>query len=296
MTAAVDLQSKRDARRPLPAQGEALKGRVQDHWESETCGIRYGKAANRSAWLRQIAQTRYELEPYIPDFARFEEAAGKSILEIGTGAGCDFVQWCRHAHHATGIDLTAAAIALTRERLQLDRIPTTRYELQVADAEALPFADNTFDVVYSWGVLHHTPSTDGAFAEVWRVLRPGGTMRVMVYHVPSWTGLLLYLLHGPARGHPLLGLKGAIYRHLESPGTKSYTRAEGRRLVEQAGFTNVTMATRLGPGDLLSIKPSGRYAGTAFKMATALYPRWLVRLFGDGMGLYLLLEGRKPVA
>src|SRR5260370_2135360 len=105
MTAVVDLQRKRDAQGALPAQGADLKGRVHDHWENETCGIRYGEAADRSAWLHQIAQTRYELEPYIPNFARFDESAGKSILELDTGAPSPFVQSCRPPHPPTAIDL-----------------------------------------------------------------------------------------------------------------------------------------------------------------------------------------------
>lgn len=276
------------------AQSRDLKRRVREHWQDETCGVRYGVAADRLAWFRDIARKRYELEPYIPGFARFSEAEGASVLEIGVGAGSDFLEWCLHAHHATGIDLTDAGIALTRERLSLEGIPASRYELRTADAESLPFADNSFDIVYSWGVLHHTPDTERAYAEVYRVLKLGGVMRTMIYHVPSWTGIMLYLVHGLARGRPLLGLKGAIYHHLESPGTKAYTRAEGRKLAEQAGFEGVTVPTRLGPGDLLLIEPSKKYQSGAFKLAAALYPRPLIRLIGDRMGLYLLLEGRKP--
>ena len=271
-----------------------LKRRVQEHWEAETCGTRYGEAADRSAWLREIAETRYALEPYIRDFARFNEARGKWVLEIGTGAGVDFAEWCRHAAHATGIDLTEAGVALTRERLAHEGIVPSAYTLKVADAEMLPFGDASFDIVYSWGVLHHTPSTERAFAEAYRVLKPGGVMKAMVYHVPSWTGLMLYARHGLAKGRPSLGLKNAIYHHLESPGTKSYSCREGRQLLTAAGFTDVTISTRLGPGDLLLIKPSKKYRGAVFKVATSFYPRRLVRLIGDRMGLYLLLQGRKP--
>ncbi len=276
------------------AAGSDLKRRVEEHWQEETCGVRYGKASDRLAWFRAIARKRYELEPYIPGFARFPEAAGKSVLEIGVGAGSDFLEWCRHAKHATGIDLTEAGIALTRERLALEGVPASRYELRTADAEALPFANDSFDIVYSWGVLHHTPATERAYREACRVLKPGGIMRTMIYHVPSWTGLMLYLAHGFGRGRPLLGLKGAIYEHLESPGTKAYTRAEGRLIAEKVGFRNVTVTTRLGPGDLLLIEPSTKYQSVTFKLAAALYPRPFIRLIGDRLGLYLLLEGHKP--
>jgi len=276
------------------AETEALKSRVHDHWERETCGARYGEAADRLTWFREIAQARQTLEPYIDSFARFDEAAGERVLEIGVGAGSDFIEWCRHAEHATGVDLTEAAIALTAERLALEGVPDNRFVLKTADAEALPFADASFDIVYSWGVLHHTPNTMQAYREVLRVLKPGGVVRTMVYHVHSWTALMLYLMYGLAKGRPDLGLRKAVFEHLESPGTKAYTRSEGAELARAAGFEKVRVATRLGPGDLLEIKPSARYQGALARIVWALYPRPLVRLLGDRFGLYLLIEGRKP--
>src|SRR5476651_247220 len=97
----------------------SLKEDVRAHWEEETCGTRYGEAQDRLTWFREIANNRYELEPYIKPFARFPEASGKRVLEIGVGAGTDFREWCRHADHATGVDLTEGGISLTRERLLL---------------------------------------------------------------------------------------------------------------------------------------------------------------------------------
>src|SRR5207253_5241209 len=97
-----------------------------------------------------------------------------------------------YAAHATGIDLTVIAISLTAERLQLNAVPKNKYTLQTADAEQLPFDNNRFDIVYAWGVLHHTPDTARAFRECFRVLKSGGALIAMIYHVPCWTGLMLY--------------------------------------------------------------------------------------------------------
>jgi ubiquinone/menaquinone biosynthesis C-methylase UbiE len=274
---------------------DILKGRVRDHWERETCGTRYGEAEDRLIWFREIARRRQALEPFIGSFARFEEAAGKDVLEIGVGAGSDFIEWCRRAEHATGVDLSEAAIALTAERLALEGVAENRFTLRTADAEALPFADASIDIVYSWGVLHHTPDTEQAYREVLRVLKPGGVARIMIYHIPSWTGLMLYLLHGLAKGRPLLGLRRAVFEHLESPGTKAYTTSEGFDLAQTAGFENIRVETKLGPGDLLEIKPSARYRGALARIVWALYPRPLVRLLGDRFGAYLLIEGRRPL-
>lgn len=277
-------------------ESETLKGRVKEHWEREACGTRYGSETDRKLFFDEISAARYRLEPYISAFADFPSARDKAILEIGVGAGADFQNWCRYARHATGVDLTEKAIALTRERLELNAITPERYALRTADAESLPFGDDTFDLVYSWGVLHHTPDTAGAFREVFRVLKPGGLVRSMIYHVPSWGGVMLYLRCGPARGKFSLTMKEAIFSDLESPGTKAYTLDEARSLVAEAGFETIRTSAKLGPGDLLTIKPSEKYDSAVFRMIWQVYPRWLVRWLGDRYGLDLLIEAKKPGA
>ena len=92
-----------------------LKKAVKAHWEEEACGVRYGSSGDLEQWLAQVEQARYSLAPYIPAFAGFKNAKGKKVLEIGVGAGVDFSHWVKNGAHATGIDLTEAAIALTRE-------------------------------------------------------------------------------------------------------------------------------------------------------------------------------------
>ena len=160
-------------------------------------------------------------------------------------------------------------------------------------AENLEFENDTFDLVYSWGVLHHTPDTAKAFSECFRVLKPGGKLKVMIYHVPSWTGWMLWLRYGLFKANPLLSPRAAIYNYLESPGTKAYTLEEAEKMLSHCGFKEVNLKTKLGPGDLLTIKPSKRYERLLFKLIWKVYPRWLIRLLGDQFGLGLLIEASK---
>jgi SAM-dependent methyltransferase len=145
------------------------------------------------------------------------------------------------------------------------------------------------------GVLHHTPDTPRAFREAFRVLKPGGTIKAMIYHVPSWTGFLLYLRHALARGNFKATMKDIIFEHLESPGTKAYTTAEAKSFLSEIGFSSLSLSTKLGPGDLLAIKPSEKYQSNIYKIVWRVYPRFLVRLLGDRFGLYLLITATKPV-
>lgn len=278
------------------SDNSTLKSQVKSHWEDETCGTRYAQTDDRRAYFEQISRARYDLQPYIPPFADFESGAGKQVLEIGVGAGADFQNWCRQAAHVTGIDLTQQAIKLTTERLDLSGTPPERYTLQVDDVERLSFDDNRFDIVYSWGVLHHTPDTPRAFREVFRVLKPGGQLRAMIYHVPSWVGLMLYLNYGLARGRPFRSMKQIEFERLESPGTKAYSVPEGRELVAQAGFRDYQVWSQLSMGDYLRIQPSERHRGLKFAIATKLYPRWLVKLLGHRFGHLLLIRATKPTS
>lgn len=263
------------------------------HWEREACGTRYGASATRRERLAEIEEARYRLEPYIPGFADFRRYAGRRVLEIGVGAGVDFSHWVAAGADASGIDLTATGVELTRERLELAGVGSDRYDLRQGDAENLPFPDGEFDLVYSWGVLHHTPDTERAFREAHRVLKPGGRFKGMIYHLRSWAAVSIWLLHGPLRARPWLPVRRAVFDHLESPGTKVYTLREAGELLRRAGFRDVELSTRLGPGDLLSGEPSREYRTGRLRWAWKLYPRWLVRLLGDRYGLYLLMEAVK---
>jgi 2-polyprenyl-3-methyl-5-hydroxy-6-metoxy-1,4-benzoquinol methylase len=124
-----------------------------------------------------------------PDFA-----SGKQVLEVGCGMGTHAEMLLRNGARLTAIDQTTLAVESTRRRLELKQLDA-RVLLQ--DAEKLTFPDRSFDVVWTWGVIHHSSSTEQCVSEISRVLRPGGRLMMMVYYRPS----LVYYLHcGLIRG------------------------------------------------------------------------------------------------
>jgi ubiquinone/menaquinone biosynthesis C-methylase UbiE len=147
------------------------KKNVHDFWNQASCGEKLLLSDTDKAGYTAQAQARYALEPYILEFARFEEARELKVLEIRVGLGADHQQFAEAGADLWGIDLTDRAIEHTSRRLAAIGLISN---LAVGDAENLDFPNELFDRVYSWGVMHHTPDTPKAIAEVWRVLKPGG--------------------------------------------------------------------------------------------------------------------------
>ena len=161
-----------------------LKERVRAFWQAHPCGTKFSDAEmGTPEFFERVEAHRYTKEWHIPEAASFAGARGLKVLEIGCGMGTDGAQFAQAGADYTGIDLTQAAIDLARKRFELSGLEG---EFRVADAENLDFADDSFDRVYSHGVLHHTPDTLRAIAEIHRVLRPGGQAVVMLYHRGSY--------------------------------------------------------------------------------------------------------------
>jgi ubiquinone/menaquinone biosynthesis C-methylase UbiE len=113
----------------------------------------------------------------------FEQTSGLRVLEIGCGCGSEAERFARAGANCTALDLTNAAVSITQRRFQLAGLEG---RFTQGDAENLPFADGSFDLVYSHGVLHHTPDTPRTIREVYRVLAPGGRAVIMLYYRNSF--------------------------------------------------------------------------------------------------------------
>jgi len=261
---------------------KSQKEDVREFWNDDPCGTRYLEGKED---FEAHARARYALEPHIFDFAQFEKARGLRVLEIGVGMGADYLEWLKAGARAVGVDLSSASIERARRRCELAGYQP---DLRMADAEQLPFSDNHFDVVYSYGVMHHSPDTAQCIREARRVLKPDGRARIMLYHHPSITGAMLWLRYGLLRGR---SLRRSVFDHLESPGTKTYTREEALRLLD--GFRDVEMRLVFSPGDLLLHQPSPKFQSWFYRLVWWLFPRWLVRRLGRRFGLFLLITATK---
>ena len=207
-----------------------LKKEVAHYWDQASCGTEFiNKEKYSPEYFNEIESFRYRIEPEIFSFAQFTRFRGKKVLEVGVGAGTDFVQWLRAGALAYGIDLTQEAIDNVANRLALEGLNAE--ELIVADAEHLPYQDNSFDLVYSWGVIHHSPNTIKCLEEIIRVTKPGGIIKIMIYNRHSLFAFYRYACAALFKGKPFKSLTNVIFNHQESPGTKAYTLKEIRNLL-----------------------------------------------------------------
>ena len=269
---------------------KSLKSSVQSFWNKASCGEEaHARGENDLEKFETHAKERYELEPYIHPFANFINGRGLDVLEIGVGMGADHAEWAKYGANLTGVDLTERAINNTKNRFKLLGLKS---KLQTADAENLPFKDNTFDTVYSWGVIHHSPNTPVAVKEIHRVLRTGGSAKIMIYHTYALTGFMLWVRYSLLKGK-WLSLAEIYSQYLESPGTKAYTKTQARKMFEEAGFQNIKIKIQLNHGDLLQGAVGQRHGGKLLTLAKACWPRWFFHIFTPFLGLYLLIEAQK---
>jgi len=277
---------------------EELKRRVKAHWEKDPCGIRYADSSNADivAAFTDVDRQLYQQDYMRAAFAGFEQARGKKVLEVGLGVGSDLLSWARAGADVCGVDLTETSVNLIRRRLDAEGLHA---RVMVGDAENLPFGDAQFDIFYSWGVLHNTPDTEKALRQAWRVLKPGGTLKLMLYHYPSVFAYLVWMLYGPLRGN-LASPRRIVFDHVESPGTKSFTEQEVREmLVRTAGdglaAESIKLRPHLASSDLLTFELSEKYRERKWQIIRSIYPRALVkRLIGDRFGFFMTVEASKP--
>jgi SAM-dependent methyltransferase len=217
----------------------AEKQRARQQWTGDPCGAKYGakyQFATRE-FFDEVERNRYQdYAPWMPAVMGFNDFSGARLVEIGCGMGTDLLQFARGGAHCTGVDLTPRSVEISRLHFDLYRM---RADFVLSDAESLPFASESFDVVYSNGVLHHTPRTLAAINEVHRILKPGGVAKVMLYHRHSfyyWTEIILH--RGLLRGHFLRGHspEEIMSRYVEysehdaRPLVKVYSRRQARAL------------------------------------------------------------------
>ena len=165
---------------------QSLEERIKRYWNTQPCNIKHGKSDIGTAeFFREVSERRYKVESHIPEFAGFHLWAGKRVLEIGCGIGSDAEEFAKNGADYVGIDLSDQSIALCKQRFEVLGLEGEFHNIDVTDVEALKTLGE-FDLVYSYGVIHHFPGIDKIIDNVKQVTKVGGEFRYMVYAKNSW--------------------------------------------------------------------------------------------------------------
>ena len=275
------------------------KQAVRKFWGTRPCGVVHSAApVGTPAFYQETERHRFAIHtdwdrPFLREVINFAAYSGKRILEVGCGIGVDALEWRRAGNRVVAMDLNLPSCQLTKGRFLDADLHDGRF--LNADAENLPFPDETFDVIYSFGVLHHSPDTEQAVREIHRCLRPGGEVIVMLYH--KWAAMVWcsVLLGAGIRQGGLWKTRSfadLISRYTEwdsqsvdniNPLTKVYSRRQVRRMFD--GFSDVRLGTHyLRPGHF---GPLARFL--------PLLPTAVTRQLHQVIGWNLLVKAVKPI-
>lgn len=259
-------------------------------WGASPTGVAHAKVYEFGT--REYFETSLEFrenieQPWLQELVPFHSFTGKRVLEIGFGPGFDTYYFMNAGADYSGIDITPENVDRTKKHMAAYGFEP---DVREGDAESLEFSDKSFDVVYSNGVLHHTPDMERAFREVERVLRPGGIFYVIVYHRNSIYYRLSNTISALLRGR---APKTQI-RYIEAndpdllPVVNVYSKSELATILKAANFEIEDMSVR-------------KLVATEFPLASVLGPVYrailrppLLDRLSRKFGWYIVARARKP--
>jgi ubiquinone/menaquinone biosynthesis C-methylase UbiE len=233
-----------------------------------------------SQWFEETREYRYKVQPFHFEICEFWRWRERYVLEIGVGMGVDHCEFAKNGAKMTGIDITPRHIEITKKRLEFYNLKSN---LIVADAVKLPFDDESFDLVYSFGVLFLTSDICQAISEIYRVLKPGGEVIVMLYHKNSakyYLKTVLYdgMVWGDLWNRSLRTLLNWSTDGYAYPQNGFFTQKEAKRLFH--GFTDVNTS-------IYHLKREH------IPLVGAHLPQEIIDFYAKYFGLFLVIRGKK---
>ncbi len=202
---------------------------VRAFWDQRPCNLNHSaRPQDTRQYSDEVEQRKYFVEPHIPAFANFPRWRGCAVLELGCGIGTDALNFARHGADYTGLDLSPASLAIARQRFAVNGLSGTFLEGNAEGATA-SVPGQTFDLVYAFGVLHHTPDPARAVREARRLLGDGGEFRLMLYAETSWKNIMIEA--GLDRPEAQAGV----------PIARTYSHDAARALLTDNGFEVVSL-------------------------------------------------------
>jgi 2-polyprenyl-3-methyl-5-hydroxy-6-metoxy-1,4-benzoquinol methylase len=208
-----------------------LLDRVRDFWNQRPCNIRHSsQPVGTREYFDEVEARKYFVEPHIPGFAQFERWRGKRVLEIGCGIGTDAVNFARAGADYTAVELSERSLELCQRRFDVFGVKGKFHGGNAEELTSFLPADK-YDLIYSFGVIHHSPHPEQILEEVRKLSHPDTEVRIMLYSKFSWKVLWILLTYGRGAFWKLNELIAKYSEAQEgSPVSYCYTFAEARKL------------------------------------------------------------------
>lgn len=271
---------------------------IRDWWDMHPCNLLHSDAPVRSAeYSRAVTRKKYKVEPHIIGFADFDRWQGKNVLDAGCGIGTMSLDFARFGARVTAVDLSSVSVRIAARRMMAEHVPDNRLRFIVEDLERISESpiinDRKYDLIFSFGALHHTPNPGKALRELRKLIegkhhfKNSGELRVMLYH--KWSTKALWLIL--TGGWPFRSARKCVERQSEAnancPVAHTYSKRQAKKLLRENGWEPISVkADHIFPYQIAPYK-KGEYRR---KLRWRLVPRVLFRLLERTFGWHLLIK------
>ncbi|MFQ6113478.1 MAG: class I SAM-dependent methyltransferase [bacterium] len=212
------IQNAVDMREPASRLQDPLLEEIRDYWNEHIHDLELAKhPVGTKGFFDDLDEYRFDKLRYLPELVDFNCYKGKNLLEVGCGVGIDLIRFARGGAMVTGVDLAERSIELAKKNFEHHGLTG---HLLLGNGEDLDFEDNSFDVVYAHGVIQYTANDQAMVDELYRVVKPGGEVIMMVYNRLSWLNFLSVTV-------------GVALEHEDAPVLRKYTIKEFMKLLER---------------------------------------------------------------
>ncbi len=215
---------------------------VRKYWNIRPCNIRHSnKNIGTVEYFDEVEKRKYFVESHIPMFAEFDKWSNKKVLEIGCGIGTDTINFLKKGATVTAVDLSEESLKIAKERARIFNFEN-KVTFYCVNAEELSSTVPTekYDLIYSFGVIHHTPNPERVIGELHKYLKPGGTLKIMVYYKFSWKILWIIMRYGKFQ---FWRIKELVPKYSEaqvgSPVTYYYSKKDAKNLLRGFKIKNI---------------------------------------------------------
>ncbi len=266
---------------------------VKEYWDRQPCNVRHSpKPIGTLDYFNEVEARRYFVEPHIPQFAEFPRWKGKRVLEIGCGIGTDTINFARAGAKVAAVELSGESLKIAKRRTKIFKLQD-KITFYQGDAEHLTdfVPPGRYDLIYSFGVIHHTPNPEKVIEQLHNYIGQGTIIKLMVYHRYSWKVFWILLTYG--RGQ-FWRLNELVARYSEAqtgcPVTHTYSRRQIKNLLKDFKIIDISV-DHIFPYSVTDYKK--------YNYKKVWYFKWMPKaLFGwlkQNFGWHLLVTAQEPI-